>query len=93
MGSGTSVPHQMGSGTSVPKRRYLQIFKVKLFLAGCIVVHDLTVSIEFILVGDKSFETDRTPCVDLAGADTDLCTKSISETVGKSCGSVLVYSG
>ena len=42
MGSGTSVPHQMGSGTSVPKRRYLQIFKVKLFLAGCIVVHDLT---------------------------------------------------
>ena len=55
------------------------------FLAGRIVVHNLAVAVDLVFVGHQSFQSYRTPGMDLAGTDTDLGTETVQERmiVGK----------
>ena len=66
---------------------------MELLLSGCVVINYLSMSVKLVFVGYKSLKSYRASCMDLACADSDLCAKSVSESIGKSCGAVLVYSG
>ena len=78
------------AGFSVLERK---IFEVKLTGAVCIFLHHMVISTELILIGDQSWQTDRPAGVEFSGADTDLCRKSIPETVGESCRTIMINAG
>ena len=66
---------------------------MELLLSGCVVINYLSMSVKLVFVGYKSLKSYRASCLDLACADSDLCAKSVSESIGKSCVAVLLYTG
>ena len=54
----------------------LKIFMMELLSALSIVSNYLTVTVELVLVGSKSFKSYRSSCVDLASADTNFGTET-----------------
>jgi hypothetical protein len=44
----------------------------------------VTAANQLVLIRRQTFETDRSPGVKFPGADSQLCTKAITKTVGKS---------
>lgn len=66
---------------------------MKLLFTGCIICHDLSTSIQFVFVADQTFQSHRTPGMKFSCADPNLCAKSISVSVRKTRGTVLIYPG
>ena len=66
---------------------------MKLLFTGCIICHDLSTSIQFVFVADQTFQSHRTPGMKFSCADPHLCTKSITVSVRKTRGTVLIYPG
>jgi hypothetical protein len=46
---------------------------------------DFTVAQHYVFLRGKTIEADRATGVDLIGGDTNFCTQTILETVGKAC--------
>ena len=72
---------------------FIKVFKMKLLFTGCIICHDLSTSIQFVFIADQTFQSHRTPGMKFSCADPHLCTKSITVSVRKTRGTVLIYPG
>jgi hypothetical protein len=58
---------------------------MKFPLSGGIVIHDVTVAVQLIFIGDKTFQTNGTSGMDLTRADPYLGTEAVTEAVCKPC--------
>ena len=63
---------------------------MELALPLCIVPHDMSFSLEEVLVGLEAFEADRTPGMELAGRDAALCPDPLAEAIGEAGRAVAV---
>jgi len=56
---------------------------------SAIVAGNMTMPAQNIFIRCEAIEPDRTACMKFAGADADLRTETVAETVRKSCGHVV----
>ncbi len=55
-----------------------------------IIRHDLAASMKFVLVSDKTFQTHGASGVELTGTDADFCSESITVSICKTGGTVMI---
>jgi hypothetical protein len=57
---------------------------MKLFPASSIIIHDMPITIEPVLIGNKTFKAYGTAGMDLTRAYADFCSEAIPEAIRKS---------
>ena len=74
------------------KKPFLQVLEIKATRTGSVICDDVSVSEQLVFVSYKSIEADRSSCVELSCTDAYFCPETVTESIGKSCGAVLIYS-
>ena len=78
-----------GAGTII----MLQVFEVEALASFCIVCHDMTIAEKLVLISDQSFESDRSASVELAGANADFGSETVTVTVCEAGRTIHVTAG